>query len=151
MDSEFILEVKAANPIAALHIKKFGYGGDAGLDLYADVPGGLVIKPGQRVLVDTGFSVHIKNKAYAGLLLPRSGLGSNYGIILGNAVGLIDSGYTGPLKVCLWNTSDTPYTVKPWDRIAQMIVIPIVHFTVKEVKQFEETERGDKGFGSSGR
>ncbi|MDE1922291.1 MAG: dUTP diphosphatase [Gammaproteobacteria bacterium] len=125
--------------------------GSAGLDLRACVDGPLVLAAGRTELIPTGLSMHIGDANHAALLLPRSGLGHKHGIVLGNLVGLIDSDYQGPLMVSCWNRSDTPFTINPGDRIAQMIIVPVVAPQFEIVEEFAASARGADGFGSSGR
>ena len=125
--------------------------GSAGLDLRACIDAPLTIHPGETVLIDTGLAIHINNPAMAATILPRSGLGHKHGIVLGNLVGLIDSDYQGPLKVSCWNRGTTPYTVQPAERIAQLVIVPVLKARFQVVDAFCETERGEGGFGSSGR
>ena len=124
--------------------------GSAGLDLRAVIGSPLVLEPGQSELIPTGLSVFIQDPGYAGLILPRSGLGHKHGIVLGNLVGLIDSDYQGPLMVSAWNRSTITYTVQPLDRIAQLVIFPIAQVQFDWVEQFAETARGEGGFGSTG-
>jgi dUTP pyrophosphatase len=124
--------------------------GSAGLDLRAVIGSPLVLEPGQSELIPTGLSVFIQDPGYAGLILPRSGLGHKHGIVLGNLVGLIDSDYQGPLMVSAWNRSTITYTVQPLDRIAQLVIVPIAQVQFDWVEQFAETARGEGGFGSTG-
>lgn len=125
--------------------------GSAGLDLRAliDVP--LTVKAGETVLIPTGISLYIADPALAAVILPRSGLGHKHGIVLGNLVGLIDSDYQGPLMVSLWNRSEQDFTVNVGDRIAQLLFVPVVQATFRVVQSFEQTERGEGGFGHSGK
>ena len=125
--------------------------GSAGLDLRACLDGPLLLGPGCTELIPTGLSMHIGDANYAALLLPRSGLGHKHGIVLGNLVGLIDSDYQGPLMVSCWNRSDAPFTINPGERIAQMIIVPVVKAEFEIVPDFAASARGDGGFGSSGR
>ena len=125
--------------------------GSAGLDLRACLDGPLVLDPGRTELIPTGLSMHIGDANYAALLLPRSGLGHKHGIVLGNLVGLIDSDYQGPLMVSCWNRGDTPFTINPGERIAQMIIVPVVQAEFEIVQDFAASTRGAGGFGSSGR
>lgn len=125
--------------------------GAAGLDLRANIAAPLVLNPGEVQLVGTGYAVYLENLEYAAMLLPRSGLGHKHGIVLGNLVGLIDSDYQGELKVSLWNRSDTVYTVEPGERIAQMVIVPVVQAEFILTDDFKASERGDGGFGSSGK
>ncbi len=121
--------------------------GSAGLDLCACVDEIQLIKPGETILIPAGFAIHIADNAYAAMLLPRSGLGHKHGIVLGNLTGLIDSDYQGEIFVSCWNRGDTSYTINPGDRIAQMIIVPVVKANFVFVESFTETMRGDGGFG----
>lgn len=125
--------------------------GAAGMDLRACIDESLVIEPGKTVLIPTGIAIHIGDPGLAAVLLPRSGLGHKHGIVLGNLTGLIDSDYQGPLMVSCWNRGDTAFTVEPGERIAQMVFVPVVQASFEVVDSFEQTERADGGFGSSGR
>jgi dUTP pyrophosphatase len=128
----------------------FSTKGSAGLDLRASLESELILKSNKTELIPTGVSIYIENQSYAGLILPRSGLGHNHGIVLGNLVGLIDSDYQGQLFVSCWNRSDVDYKIEPYDRIAQLIFITIDQPKLKVVDTFEESIRGSDGFGSSG-
>ena len=128
----------------------FSTKGSAGLDLRASLESELILKSNKTELIPTGVSIHIENQSHAGLILPRSGLGHNHGIVLGNLVGLIDSDYQGQLFVSCWNRSDVDYKIEPYDRIAQLIFITIDQPKLKVVDTFEESIRGSDGFGSSG-
>jgi dUTP pyrophosphatase len=125
--------------------------GSAGLDLRACLDEALELAPGANYLMPTGIAVHIADPAYAALVMPRSGLGYKHGIVLGNLVGLIDSDYQGPLMVPLWNRSDTHFIIQPLERIAQMIIVPVIQAQFRVVEQFESSARGEAGFGSTGR
>lgn len=125
--------------------------GAAGLDLRATIVQPVVLAPGATLLFGTGIAVNIKNENYAAILLPRSGLGHKHGVVLGNLVGLIDSDYQGEVKVSLWNRGDRAYEVQPLERIAQMVIIPVVRAAFRRVSDFAPTERGGNGFGSSGK
>lgn len=125
--------------------------GSAGLDLRALIDASLTVQPGETVLIPTGISIHIADPNLAAVILPRSGLGHKNGIVLGNLVGLIDSDYQGPLMVSLWNRSNTPFTVEIGDRIAQLVFVPIVQAEFNIVDEFPSTERGEGGFGHSGK
>lgn len=125
--------------------------GSAGLDLRALIDTSLTVQPGETVLIPTGISIHIADLNLAAVILPRSGLGHKNGIVLGNLVGLIDSDYQGPLMVSLWNRSNTPFTVEIGDRIAQLVFVPIVQAEFNIVDEFPSTERGEGGFGHSGK
>jgi len=132
-------------------IPTFSTKGSAGLDLRASLESELILESNQTKLIPTGVSIHIENPSYAGLILPRSGLGHNHGIVLGNLVGLIDSDYQGQLFVSCWNRSDQDYKVEPYDRIAQLIFITINQPKLKIVDSFKKSTRGSDGFGSSGK
>ncbi len=125
--------------------------GSAGVDLRACVAAPLVLQPGETQLVPTGLAIHIADPGYAGLILPRSGLGHKHGIVLGNLVGLIDSDYQGQLMVSVWNRSDQPFTLEPGERMAQYVVVPVVQPQFEVVEAFEQSSRGAGGFGHSGR
>lgn len=124
--------------------------GSAGIDLRACVDDELTIEPGQTVLLPTGMSVFIADPKMAAMILPRSGLGHKHGIVLGNLVGLIDSDYQGPLMVSCWNRGHERFTVKPGERIAQLVFVPVVQVDFDVVESFEQTERLEGGFGSTG-
>jgi len=125
--------------------------GSAGLDLKAAIEAPLVLAPGETTLIPTGLSIFIADPGYAGMILPRSGLGHKHGIVLGNLVGLIDSDYQGPLMVSAWNRSQTPFTIEPLERLAQLVIVPVVRAAFEKVERFEATARGAGGFGSTGR
>jgi dUTP pyrophosphatase len=124
--------------------------GAAGLDLRACVDATITIAPGDTHLVSTGIAIHIGDPGYAALVLPRSGLGHKHGIVLGNLVGLIDSDYQGPLMVSCWNRGQEPFTLHPLDRLAQLVIVPVVQAQFRVVESFEESERAVGGFGSTG-
>lgn len=125
--------------------------GSAGLDIQANIAEPLLLKAGETVLVPSGFKIHIGNPAFAGLLFPRSGLGHKHGIVLGNLTGIIDSDYQGELKVSLWNRGASDYIVQPGERIAQLLLMPVVQPVLQLVSAFSASTRGEGGFGSSGR
>ena len=125
--------------------------GSAGMDLRACIDTTLSLKPGAVELIPTGFAIYIADPRYAGMILPRSGLGHKHGIVLGNLVGLIDSDYQGQLYVSCWNRSGTVYKIEAGDRIAQLVVVPVERPAFDIVEEFTKTDRGDGGFGSSGR
>lgn len=125
--------------------------GSAALDLRACIDMSLDIHPGETSLISTGLAIHLGNPNIAATILPRSGLGHKYGIVLGNLIGLIDSDYQGPLMVSCWNRGKASYTIQPGERIAQLVIVPIVKAQFKVVDKFENSERGKSGFGSSGR
>ncbi len=125
--------------------------GSAGLDLRACIDAPCVLEPGAAALIPTGIAIHIGDPGFAAMLLPRSGLGHKHGIVLGNLVGLLDSDYQGPLMVSCWNRGSAVFTIEPGDRVAQMIVVPVARAQFEVVAEFSASDRGDGGFGSSGR
>ncbi|MCD6662929.1 MAG: dUTP diphosphatase [Comamonas sp.] len=125
--------------------------GSAGLDLRACLTEPLELGAGQWELVPTGMAIHLKDTGYAALILPRSGLGHKHGIVLGNLVGLIDSDYQGELMVSCWNRSSTPFVVQPLERLAQLVIVPVVQAQFRVVQEFVVSERGQNGYGSTGR
>ncbi len=125
--------------------------GSAGLDLRACLNSELNLEPGETKLVQTGIAIHISNPNFAGMILPRSGLGHKHGIVLGNLVGLIDSDYQGELLVSTWNRSPKTFTIQPMDRLAQLVFVPVVHAEFVKVTTFEKSQRGTGGFGSTGK
>ena len=125
--------------------------GSAGMDLRACIDESLTVQPGETHLIPTGLAIHIADPAYAATILPRSGLGHKHGIVLGNLVGLIDSDYQGQLFISCWNRGDTAFTIEEGDRIAQLVFIPVVQVTLNQVDSFDETDRGEGGFGHSGK
>lgn len=125
--------------------------GSAGLDLRACVAETTVIEPGQTVLIKTGLAIYIEDVNFAGMILPRSGLGHKHGIVLGNLVGLIDSDYQGELMVSVWNRSQTAFSLEPGERLAQYVLVPVVQAQFDLVEEFEATERGAGGFGHTGK
>jgi dUTP pyrophosphatase len=125
--------------------------GSAGLDLRAAIDEPLVLQPGDTTLIPTGLSMHLGDPGLAAMILPRSGLGHKHGIVLGNLVGLIDSDYQGPLMVSCWNRGREAFTVQPLERIAQLIIVPVVQATFRVVDDFAASQRGEGGFGSTGR
>ncbi len=131
-------------------LPKTATAGSAGVDLRAVLDGPVVVHPGDAYLVKTGIAIHIGDPGYAALILPRSGLGHKKGIVLGNLVGLIDSDYQGELMVSLWNRSKEDFELKPFERIAQLMVVPVVQPEFEVVESFEESERAAGGFGSTG-
>ncbi|MEY3154226.1 MAG: hypothetical protein RL109_644 [Pseudomonadota bacterium] len=124
--------------------------GSAGLDLRACINQTIELEPGASYLMPTGMAIHLADANYAALVMPRSGLGYKHGIVLGNLVGLIDSDYQGPLMVPLWNRSDKAFIIQPLERIAQMIIVPVMQAQFRVVDQFESSKRGEAGFGSTG-
>jgi len=124
--------------------------GSAGLDLRACVESAISLAPGQTELIPTGVAIHLQDPGFAALVLPRSGLGHKHGIVLGNLVGLIDSDYQGQLFVSLWNRGTTKFDLTPMERIAQLVIVPVVRANFREVDQFTQSDRGTGGFGSTG-
>ncbi|MCY4744596.1 dUTP diphosphatase [Pelomonas sp. UHG3] len=125
--------------------------GSAGLDLRACLDAAITLAPGQTMLIPTGLAIHIADPGLAALILPRSGLGHKHGIVLGNLVGLIDSDYQGQLMVSCWNRGQTEFTIQPFERIAQLVIVPVVQATFRRVDSFDATARGAGGFGSTGK
>ena len=124
--------------------------GSAGMDLRACIDADMEIQPGETKLIPTGISVYVADPGLAAILLPRSGLGHKHGIVLGNLVGLIDSDYQGPLMVSCWNRGNESFTLKVGERLAQMVIVPVVQASFEVVDEFHATERGEGGFGHSG-
>ena len=125
--------------------------GSAGLDLRAMVEAPLTLNPGDTELLPTGLAIHIGDAGYAGMILPRSGLGHKHGIVLGNLVGLIDSDYQGQLMVSCWNRGNSAFTIEPGERIAQLVIVPVMQVALTQVDEFDDSVRGEGGFGHSGR
>jgi len=142
-----ILDSKIGNEIP---LPEHATGGSAGVDLRACLDQPLRVKPGETHLIGTGIAIHVADPGFAAILLPRSGLGHKHGIVLGNLIGLIDSDYQGELKVSCWNRGDTEFTVKPGERICQMIIVPVVQAEYEIVEEFNESDRGAGGFGHTG-
>ncbi|MEQ1067064.1 dUTP diphosphatase [Acinetobacter sp. XH1741] len=132
-------------------LPSYATAGSAGLDLRACVDEAIEIEPGQTVLVKTGMAIYIHDVNFAGLILPRSGLGHKHGIVLGNLVGLIDSDYQGELMVSVWNRGQTTFRLEPGERLAQYVLVPVVQAEFEQVTEFEETSRGAGGFGHTGK
>ena len=145
------VDVKILDPRVKEKMPSYATEGSAGLDLRAMLDEPLTLNPGETKLIKTGLAIHLADPGYAALILPRSGLGHKKGIVLGNLVGLIDSDYQGELMVSCWNRSQTPFTIEPMERIAQLVIVPVVQPTFEVVDEFVATERGTGGFGSSGR
>jgi dUTP pyrophosphatase len=145
------IDVRILDPRMATQMPAYATPGSAGLDLRACVDEALVLQPGETVLIPTGLSIHIGDAGLAAMILPRSGLGHKHGIVLGNLVGLIDSDYQGPLMVSCWNRGQAAFTVQPMERIAQLVIVPVVQASFRVVDSFEGSQRGTGGFGSTGR
>jgi dUTP pyrophosphatase len=147
-----LIDVKIMDPRMAGQLPAYATPGSAGLDLRACLAAPLTLAPNAWQLVPTGLAVHLADPAYAAMLLPRSGLGHKHGIVLGNLVGLIDSDYQGQLMVSCWNRSPTAFTIEPMERIAQMVIVPVVQAQFRVVDDFDSaSERGAGGYGSTGR
>jgi dUTP pyrophosphatase len=145
------IDLKILDPRMKELLPSYGTPGSAGLDLRACVDAPLVIEPGQTVLVPTGLAIHIGDPGYAAMILPRSGLGHKNGIVLGNLVGLIDSDYQGQLMVSTWNRGHASFTLQPMDRLAQLVIVPVLQVGFNVVDEFASSERGAGGFGSTGK
>jgi dUTP pyrophosphatase len=147
------LKVRILNPRVGVDfpLPQYATAGSAGLDLRACLDAPLELPPGRAELIPTGLAIYIADPGLAAVVLPRSGLGHRHGIVLGNLVGLIDSDYQGELMVSCWNRGKDPFTVKPGERIAQLVVVPVVQVELEVVEDFESTARGAGGFGHSGR
>ena len=145
------LEVKILDERIRGMLPHYATPGAAGLDLRACIDAPLSLGSGDSQLVSSGMAIHVADAGYAAVILPRSGLGSKSGIVLGNLVGLIDSDYQGPLMVSLWNRGKSPFTVQPMDRIAQLVMVPVVQVEFAVVEEFAASARGAGGFGSTGR
>jgi dUTP pyrophosphatase len=143
-----ILDQRLGNEFPLPH---YATGGSAGMDMRACVETPLEIAPGETHLIPTGLAIHVEDAGLAAILLPRSGLGHKHGIVLGNLVGLIDSDYQGQVFVSCWNRGNETFTVNPGERIAQMVIVPVVHADFEVVDEFIETDRGAGGFGHTGR
>ncbi|MFN7726798.1 MAG: dUTP diphosphatase [Rubrivivax sp.] len=144
------IQLKVLDARLADQLPAYATPGSAGLDLRAAVDAPLLLAPGACVLIPTGIAIHVANPGLAAIILPRSGLGHKHGIVLGNGTGLIDSDYQGPLMVSAWNRGDTPYTVQPLERIAQLVIVPVVQASFQVVDSFDASTRGSGGFGSTG-
>ena len=145
------IEIKVLDERIRSCLPAYATPGSAGLDLRACVAEPLTLAPGDASLIGTGLAMHIGDRGLAGMILPRSGLGHKHGIVLGNLVGLIDSDYQGPLMVSCWNRGRDPFTIQPLDRLAQLVIVPVVHATFDVVEAFAESQRAEGGFGSTGR
>jgi dUTP pyrophosphatase len=143
-----ILDKRLGNEFPLPH---YATGGSAGMDMRACVEAPLEIAPGDTHLIPTGLAIHVEDAGLAAILLPRSGLGHKHGIVLGNLVGLIDSDYQGQVFVSCWNRGNETFTVNPGERIAQMVIVPVVHADFEVVDEFVESDRGAGGFGHTGR
>jgi dUTP pyrophosphatase len=145
------IDVKILDPRMKELLPAYATPGSAGLDLRACIDAPLVLEPGQTVLVPTGLAIHVADPGYAAMILPRSGLGHKNGIVLGNLVGLIDSDYQGQLMVSTWNRGSQAFTLQPLDRLAQLVIVPVLQVGFNVVDEFASSERGAGGFGSTGK
>jgi dUTP pyrophosphatase len=145
------IDVRILDPRLKANMPQYATEGSAGLDLRACIGDTISINPGETTLVPGGIAIHIADPGLAAMILPRSGLGHKHGIVLGNLVGLIDSDYQGQIFVSVWNRSDETFELKPMERIAQLVVVPVVQVSFNVVDTFDESERGAGGFGSTGK
>jgi dUTP pyrophosphatase len=145
------VDVKILDPRMADQLPTYATPGSAGLDLRACIDAPLELAANAWQLVPTGIAIWLKDPGYAALILPRSGLGHKHGIVLGNLVGLIDSDYQGQLMVSAWNRSDTPFTLQPMERLAQLVIVPVQQAAFRVVEEFPATQRGTGGYGSTGK
>jgi dUTP pyrophosphatase len=145
------VDLKILDPRMADQLPAYATPGSAGLDLRACIDAPLTLAANAWQLVPTGIAIWLRDPGYAALILPRSGLGHKHGIVLGNLVGLIDSDYQGQLMVSAWNRSDTPFTLQPMERLAQLVIVPVAQASFRVVQDFPPTERGAGGYGSTGK
>ena len=145
------IDVKIIDPRMAEQLPAYATAGSAGLDLRACLPAPLTLPANAWQLVPTGIAIYLKDPGFAAIILPRSGLGHKHGIVLGNLVGLIDSDYQGQLMVSAWNRSDVPFTIEPMERIAQLVIVPVVQAQFNVVTEFPASARGEGGYGSTGK
>lgn len=145
------IDLKIMDPRMKDFMPEYATPGSAGLDLRACIDTPLTLEPGATVLIPTGLSIHIGDPRYAAMILPRSGMGHKNGIVLGNLVGLIDSDYQGQLMVSTWNRGQKAFTLEPMERLAQLVIVPVLQVGFNIVEEFEQSERGAGGFGSTGK
>ena len=147
------LQVKIVNSLvgSTIPLPEYATSGSAGLDLRACIESTITLAPGDTQLIPTGLAIYLENPSYAALILPRSGLGHKHGIVLGNLVGLIDSDYQGELMISCWNRGHSAFSIEQGDRIAQLVIVPVIQTSFTMVEEFAETNRGSDGFGSSGK
>jgi dUTP pyrophosphatase len=145
------IDLKILDPRIAGLLPAYATAGSAGLDLRACLDEPLVLEPGVTALVPTGMAIHVADAGYAAVILPRSGLGHKHGIVLGNLVGLIDSDYQGQLMISTWNRGQAAFTLNPMERLAQLVVVPVMRVEFNVVESFDASERGAGGFGSTGK
>ena len=146
-----LIDLKLLDARMAAHLPAYATAGSAGLDLRACIDTACVLEPGQTQLIPTGLAIHIGDPGLAAMILPRSGLGHKHGIVLGNLVGLIDSDYQGPLMVSCWNRGRAVFTIEPMERLAQLVIVPVLQAQFRVVEEFGASVRGAGGFGSTGR
>ena len=145
------VDLKILDPRVRQQLPHYATPGSAGLDLRACLDAAVSLNPGETRLIPTGLAIHLADPGYAAMILPRSGLGHKHGVVLGNLVGLIDSDYQGQLMVSVWNRGKEPFTIQPFERIAQMVIVPVVQASFNLVDDFDSSHRGEGGFGSTGR
>ncbi len=145
------IDLKILDPRMQDQLPAYATPGSAGLDLRACIEAPMVIEPGQTVLIPTGIAIHVADTGYAAMILPRSGMGHKHGIVLGNLVGLIDSDYQGQLMVSTWNRGQQAFTLNPMERLAQLVIVPVLQVAFNVVEEFGSSERGVGGFGSTGK
>lgn len=145
------VDLKLLDPRLHSHMPSYASSGSAGLDLRACIEHVMTLHPGETELIPTGMAIHIGDPGYAAMILPRSGLGHKHGIVLGNLVGLIDSDYQGQLFISCWNRGRTPFMLSPMERIAQLVIVPVLQAQFNVVEDFVSSERGEGGFGSTGK
>ncbi len=145
------VDVKILDPRLHEHPPAYATPGSAGIDLRACIDHNMIIQPGQTELVPSGIAIHLGDPHYAAMILPRSGLGHKHGIVLGNLVGLIDSDYQGQIFVSIWNRGHHPFTLMPLERMAQLVIVPVMQMHLNIVDEFVPSERGSGGFGSTGK
>jgi len=145
------VDLKILDPRVRDQLPHYATAGSAGLDLRACLDEAVLLNPGETVLIPTGLAIHLADAGYAAMILPRSGLGHKHGVVLGNLVGLIDSDYQGQLLVSVWNRGQTAFTIQPFERIAQMVIVPVVQAQFNLVDDFDASHRGEGGFGSTGK
>lgn len=145
------MDVKILDARLRDQLPHYATAGSAGLDLRACIDAPITLAPGETQLIPTGMAIHLADPGYAALILPRSGLGHKHGIVLGNLVGLIDSDYQGQLMVSAWNRGQHPFEMAPMERLAQLVIVPVVQAHFNVVEDFESSQRGEGGFGSTGR
>ncbi|MCU0812220.1 MAG: dUTP diphosphatase [Thiobacillaceae bacterium] len=144
------VDVRLLDPRLRDNPPHYATAGSAGLDLRACIEAPVEIRPGETLLIPTGMAIHLADPGLAAMILPRSGLGHKHGIVLGNLVGLIDSDYQGEIMVSTWNRGQEPFTLRPLDRLAQLVVVPVLQMRFNVVEEFATSPRGDGGFGSTG-